>query len=380
MKKSKIKRLSALLMSIILIIGLSATTFSASAADYVDSESLPADGSTVSGSFSQVNESKYYKIILNEDGKLDLTLSNLTPSSKIELTLHNENFSKEYSGMGEYIGDTPKTFSENYYLYKGVYYAKVKFTYPNNLELVNYEISANLTSANSNVSTPNETTDSAMPIELNNRYSTILEEKVPKNFYKLTLDTKKDLTLVATPTNDIVLRIFDSDLAEKYIDRQFFSPGKINVELDEGIYYVEFGDNGGLFDFSIPCFYSFYLYETEKGDPFVPTEPIDTKPTENPNPQPDTTPSQEPDPQPDTTPTKATQPTTKPTTIPTKSTDPTSATKNATSDTPSNGSNNSNSSNGAVQTGVISVTIALTLVILISGGIFFIFKRKHKIG
>lgn len=373
MKKSKIKRLSAMLMSIILIIGLSTTPLSAYATDYIGSEPLPIDGTPVNTGFYSIGENKYYKIVLEEDGRLDINLSNLTPGSSINLTLHNENFSYEYTDIGNYILDNPKTFSEGYYLYKGTYYAKVEYTFKQEqIETANCEISASFTSANSNVITPIESSDNAMNVEANIQYSTILEERKPKNYYILNLNEGTDLTFVVNPSNrDLVLRIFNNDLA-KISDYWWFTSlgNRVSTKLEAGTYYLEFGSDSIMYGFSNPCIYSYYFYETEKGDPFAPTEPdtepVDTKPIKPV--------------EPDTNPTIATEPTTNTTTIPTKSTDPTSVTKNATSDTPSNGSINSNSSNGAVQTGVISVTIALTLVILISGSVFFFFKKRHKIG
>lgn len=286
MTSSKKQKVLAVLLATSLIAGTTATmavtvsaedtsVVAAQNGDLVDSIELKTDGTSCDGTITSFEDYQYYKVVIEEDGAFTVNFTNSNPnlSATLKSTLYNEDFSVEYATIENRTDSTPKTKSNTYYLYKGTYYLKVsakkQYIGDEIKEPTAYKINSVFESANSNVNTPNESPDKAMEIEINTKYNSIIEEQENTCWYKFTINKKAKYTFVNTSQIYWVRYCFrDKDQIElKWCD--LHSPaGSCNIELNEGTYFISVegatsGSDAGI--------YSFYYYETEKGDPFVHT-------------------------------------------------------------------------------------------------------------
>ena len=283
MKSSKKQKILAVMLAASLVAGTAtALSLTVSAENtiavtsenggLVDAIDLKTDGTIYDGTISSFEDYQYYKVVIEEDGAFTVKFTNSNPNldATLKSELYNEDFSVQYDSIENRTDGTPKTESHTYYLYKGTYYLKV-FGYENYGndkidEPTAYKINGTFKSANSNVNTPNESLDKAMEIKIDTKYNSIIEEQQPYYWYKFEVNKKAKYTFVNTSQITYMnYRFTDKDQVILH-DKTMYSPADTyEIELDKGTYFIEI--SGGTIQSA--GMYTFYYYETAKGDPFV---------------------------------------------------------------------------------------------------------------
>ena len=343
-------------------------------------------GETVGQVEGTITEAKngvfVYKIELEQNGYLEASFAGegegISESDyraiKVRLTSKHITKTMQYYYDGSrpniYFWNESSPYVKGVYLYAGTYYLEcdtssfkdINFKYTINAEFTPVEDNTNGSIGKQNLTDK----EYAMPITLStvedqHKYNAIfvtnhqnvqpydinnMANNGTQNWYKLELKKDTNITVVTKITTlgiekfeRLNLRIYNHDYELVSSGSQFAEIIKLpsgtweNISLSAGTYYIKYG--GAVGDYttpSSPCVYSFYIYDSEKGDPFKvepitepETEPItepETEPiTEVPT-EPGTEPITEPDTEPETEPitelpTGETEPDTEPDTEPT---------------------------------------------------------------
>lgn len=293
MKSSKKQKILAVLLAASLIAGTTTalsltasagytTAVTAESGGLVEAIDLKTDGTSYDDTLSSFDDYQYYKVVIEEDGAFNVKFTNSNPNLEaiLKSEFYNEDFSIQYGSIEIRNHGTPKTESNTYYLYKGTYYLKISAHKGRSDDKIDeptaYKINGTFKSANSNVNTPNNSSEKAMEISINTKYNTIRSNEDKNAWYKFTLDKDTNITFVlnaslfsTSPDISLQYDICNSDMVPVYEYGIFNGrpSGTIKRELKAGTYYIHF------YNFNIngqsPCFYNLYYYETAKGDPFA---------------------------------------------------------------------------------------------------------------
>lgn len=293
MKSSKKQKILAVLLAASLIAGTTTalsltasagytTAVTAESGGLVEAIDLKTDGTSYDDTLSSFDDYQYYKVVIEEDGAFNVKFTNSNPNLEaiLKSEFYNEDFSIQYGSIEIRNHGTPKTESNTYYLYKGTYYLKISAHKGHSDDKIDeptaYKINGTFKSANSNVNTPNNSSEKAMEISINTKYNTIRSNEDKNAWYKFTLDKDTNITFVlnaslfsTSPDISLQYDICNSDMVPVYEYGIFNGrpSGTIKREFKAGTYYIHF------YNFSIngqsPCFYNLYYYETAKGDPFA---------------------------------------------------------------------------------------------------------------
>ncbi len=290
-------------------VSVSATEETPTSKDLVESEDFEL-GTTISDSILE-GEERYYKIVLENPGKLSIDISGSNPRGNMKYLvahLFDSSFETDY---GKIEGETsPFKNSDTYYLYAGTYYLQLHdyFRTFQEATTTSFSLTSTFEEVESNVPNNNHDYKSAVSVEKGNVYHTILSEDVAAkdgDWYKLTLAEDSSLDFFFEYNNgaefDFSIYACEDETtgvpADSNLLREEISEGGLigvghsvkDIKLNKGIYYVVIGNRTpSIWHTTNPCEYSFY-FKNSGEDPTDPTDP--TTPTTPTNPTTPTTPT-----------------------------------------------------------------------------------------
>lgn len=222
---------------------------------------LPFD-TQVSGNITDSDDEHIYKVTLNQAGRITINLESYIED--VYLDLYDANGEEVWYTEHIYTGSpsNPKKWSGWEDLEAGTYYIKISKAYGNTGK---YNLKVNYTAANNNEKEPNNGTEEAQLLTLNNQtINGFISWNDDSDFYKIVLPKAGRITInLASYIDDVYLDLYDASGEEVWYTEHIYTGSSSNPkkwsrwgDLKAGIYYIKiskyYGDTG-KYSLSVQC-------------------------------------------------------------------------------------------------------------------------------
>lgn len=201
-------------------------------------------GTQVTGSITEDNPSQTYEITLEKPGIINIDFASYIYEVRLDVydSYGNEVFDTQYISSGS--STNPKQWFGSEYLEAGTYYIKVSQYYD---YTGTYNLKVNYEPTNNNELEPNNGTEQAQILGLNQSVTGLISWSDSQDFYKIDMKKAGKINInFSSYIYEVRFDIYDS-YGTKVFDTQYIYEGSLTnpkkwsqeLELKEGIYYIK---------------------------------------------------------------------------------------------------------------------------------------------
>jgi cell wall-associated protease len=225
-----------------------------------EAQLLTLNNQTVNGFISWNDDSDFYKIVLSKAGRITVNLESYIED--VYLDLYDANGEKVWYTQDIYTGSpsNPKKWTDWEDLEPGTYYIKIS---KYNDRTGKYNLKVNYTAAGNNEKEPNNGTEEAQLLTLNNQtVSGFISWNDDSDFYKIVLSKAGRITVnLESYIEDVYLDLYDANGEKVWYTQDIYTGSPSNPkkwtdweDLEPGTYYIKiskYNDRTGKYNLKV---------------------------------------------------------------------------------------------------------------------------------